>query len=330
MRRNFAFALPLILTATIASPCQADDWLVYTSAQAGVNPSPVVTDTKCSGTRASLSYCGSNATILSNQTALVSSASATNTAPYANILSYQHGDGYASADLASGKLRVSDHAVSQGAYHGEATLGGGNAQFQDSVRFASTLPGPFGVTVHLHVDGSLEGAQQTSFGFSLVGRNVLSGSIRWSDATDGVPSCVGTPGPICTQQASYQTFNVSSGWQQFGPSDFNGTLLVDPRSADYQLSMSLFIGANAEYLRGGVTQTYADFGHTASISFDLPEGVTVNSASGVFLTQQDTAAVPEPATWAMMLAGFGVIGGVMRRIRVGVAPRAARLAFRRS
>ena len=27
------------------------------------------------------------------------------------------------------------------------------------------------------------------------------------------------------------------------------------------------------------------------------------------------AAVPEPATWAMMLAGFGVVGGLARRRR---------------
>jgi hypothetical protein len=31
-------------------------------------------------------------------------------------------------------------------------------------------------------------------------------------------------------------------------------------------------------------------------------------------------AVPEPATWAMMLVGFGVVGGAMRRrVRVVAA-----------
>ena len=28
------------------------------------------------------------------------------------------------------------------------------------------------------------------------------------------------------------------------------------------------------------------------------------------------AAVPEPAAWALMLAGFGIVGGAMRRRRV--------------
>ncbi len=32
-----------------------------------------------------------------------------------------------------------------------------------------------------------------------------------------------------------------------------------------------------------------------------------------------TAAVPEPATWAMMIAGFGLVGGAMRRRKTAVA-----------
>jgi hypothetical protein len=31
-----------------------------------------------------------------------------------------------------------------------------------------------------------------------------------------------------------------------------------------------------------------------------------------------TSAVPEPASWAMMIAGFGVVGGALRRRRVSV------------
>ncbi|TFU00437.1 PEP-CTERM sorting domain-containing protein [Polymorphobacter arshaanensis] len=35
--------------------------------------------------------------------------------------------------------------------------------------------------------------------------------------------------------------------------------------------------------------------------------------------EMDTAAVPEPASWAMLVAGFGVMGGTLRRRRVAVA-----------
>ena len=46
---------------------------------------------------------------------------------------------------------------------------------------------------------------------------------------------------------------------------------------------------------------------------------------GFTLTWSDgqTAAVPEPASWAMMLGGFGMLGGVMRRRRNKAIPNLA-------
>jgi hypothetical protein len=31
-----------------------------------------------------------------------------------------------------------------------------------------------------------------------------------------------------------------------------------------------------------------------------------------------SAAVPEPATWAMLIAGFGLVGGALRRRNTGL------------
>ena len=39
----------------------------------------------------------------------------------------------------------------------------------------------------------------------------------------------------------------------------------------------------------------------------------------VSIPRQDTGAVPEPATWAMMIAGFGLLGARFRRRRVAFA-----------
>ncbi|MFN3371119.1 MAG: PEPxxWA-CTERM sorting domain-containing protein [Sphingomonadaceae bacterium] len=38
----------------------------------------------------------------------------------------------------------------------------------------------------------------------------------------------------------------------------------------------------------------------------------------VLVTQ--TAAIPEPATWAMLIAGFGLVGGALRRRRLAAVP----------
>lgn len=43
---------------------------------------------------------------------------------------------------------------------------------------------------------------------------------------------------------------------------------------------------------------------TGSNAFNLTTGMSFSAATG---------AVPEPATWAMMLLGMGMVGGAMRR-----------------
>lgn len=63
------------------------------------------------------------------------------------------------------------------------------------------------------------------------------------------------------------------------------------------------------------------------------EGMTLDDAGNIYLVSDDgdgenqsylvklsyTGAVPEPASWAMMIAGFGVAGVAMRRRKVAVA-----------
>ena len=67
-----------------------------------------------------------------------------------------------------------------------------------------------------------------------------------------------------------------------------------------------------------------DFGHTATFGFGaLPTGLTFTSESGTFLSAVSgpidpgggVGGVPEPATWAMMILGFGLIGTTARARR---------------
>ena len=73
----------------------------------------------------------------------------------------------------------------------------------------------------------------------------------------------------------------------------------------------------------------SEFGHTFALPtgsdvFNLPGGVTVNAGSYLvnnryFDPSLVSAGVPEPASWALMIAGFGLAGAGLRRRRAAVA-----------
>jgi len=85
-----------------------------------------------------------------------------------------------------------------------------------------------------------------------------------------------------------------------GSSMFDLNSLIDPRS---NWSITDATGIN-------------DAGQIAGWSGDLYSGV----GHALLLTPLSTSAVPEPAAWAMMIAGFGMIGGLARRKPISGAP----------
>ena len=67
-----------------------------------------------------------------------------------------------------------------------------------------------------------------------------------------------------------------------------------------------------------------DYGNTGSFAFgNLAPGLSFTSASGTFLSGN----VPEPASWAMLLAGFGLTGAALRgrRNKSGAMARRRRM-----
>ena len=70
------------------------------------------------------------------------------------------------------------------------------------------------------------------------------------------------------------------------------------------LNVQASLDVSAEAAFNDVAQ--ANFGHTAVVSFDVPEGWTFTSSSGDFLSAPATL-VPEPSSLGLMLAG-GLVG----------------------
>ena len=72
-----------------------------------------------------------------------------------------------------------------------------------------------------------------------------------------------------------------------------------------------------------------DFFSSSIVPGDVPFSgefdYTSSGGSGIQFTSVNfspvMSAVPEPATWAMMIAGFGLVGGTMRRRKTAVATR---------
>lgn len=94
----------------------------------------------------------------------------------------------------------------------------------------------------------------------------------------------------------------------------NGKTLV----GNYTGLGNVFTGGTS-FMDGGVSYSLAEFSYRRDLGNPVSEytatpGGDGNDYNGNFrITAASVGAVPEPATWAMMLAGFGMIGFAARR-----------------
>jgi hypothetical protein len=99
------------------------------------------------------------------------------------------------------------------------------------------------------------------------------------------------------------------------------SFLTTTTEGNFHFGQSFGAGDFASGLSGNIT--FSGLRYTGTLNDYLADGVTsrnyANNAAFYFTTA--TAAVPEPATWLMMIAGFGLVGGAMRRrtAKVGYA-----------
>lgn len=77
---------------------------------------------------------------------------------------------------------------------------------------------------------------------------------------------------------------------------------------------------------GGGAYSFVDYMHTSAIGISVPDNVSWRSRSGVFLSELDVPnGVPEPASWALLIIGFGAVGVSARSRRRLNAPSRARM-----
>ncbi|HLZ75607.1 PEPxxWA-CTERM sorting domain-containing protein [Phenylobacterium sp.] len=147
-------------------------------------------------------------------------------------------------------------------------------------------------------------------------------------------------------------FNVAGGWFQTGNTDtpfglsnnpnLNGSVQLDTTKTgvDTFVSIDWVTGtrtwtladldpssAGADFTGGGLLDfsmdftapgNYVDSNNTAQI-YDGTGGIACNNCVTVTNNPGGGPGVPEPAGWALMIAGFGLAGAALRRRRTGLA-----------
>jgi hypothetical protein len=124
---------------------------------------------------------------------------------------------------------------------------------------------------------------------------VVDGDIEFQSGFFGAPGSIDVG-------ANTITFATNYGGT-YGSGDYNG----------YRLD---FEGLTIKSLTLNQSSTFTplDFSFNGSSVFFNVQGQTANNGSAFFDVEVG-APVPEPSTWAMMLLGFGFVGGAMRSRR---------------
>jgi hypothetical protein len=206
-------------------------------------------------------------------------------------------NGSSNASLAAGEIKLVA-ITSVGFYkngnftHLGSTASG--ASISDTIRIKSNAIGE--AFISLHAEGTVGLTGSLGYDFQVYGGNVISHSslIANDPNTYGYPFIHSTLG-------------------QGAIVGFNGFTIPLPLEVGFN---NYFFQLSATVANNGL------FGNTIGIDLTLPDGTSFTSGSGLLLTTphapilgtiKSVSAVPEPASWSLMLIGFGAVGWGVRR-----------------
>lgn len=194
-----------------------------------------------------------------------------------------------SSDLSSGAVRAKlDTTIG----------GGGNATLSEIFMF--DLPTGM-TTATAHVTWTIEGTNVYGSGGSA---NGLGAFFRFINSSTGNGMIIND-----LNFSNTSNFNLlrQSGFHSFV---YEADVIVNEINR-FRVDSQLFVGLNGS---GSM-----DYGNTSYFNLQLPDGVTLISSSGVLLSNP-ISSVPEPASWAMLIVGFSVVGIAARRRKAVAAP----------
>lgn len=194
------------------------------------------------------------------------------------------------------------------------------ASFQDSVIFTSIDPA----------------ATQADVALTLVLHGLLANQGASQPRLAGGGSFGGSPFDFVLQRSastntSYTGLNLLGGTLNDPNTGLTFAILATPLitvTLGAPIDISIALQASTFAIGSGNFGSVA-FANTFEIpigsnAFQLPPGVTANAGTWLVNNRRidpNAVAVPEPAAWALMICGFGMAGGMLRRKRH--APNAA-------
>lgn len=217
------------------------------------------------------------------------------------------------ANLATGKVGMRSDTA--------GATGSASAGFGDQIQFNIAGASADTVTVigvNLHFDGEIFNTGTAGYTFLFednaarinYSNNPYYGSVNFYAAkiaqnTGGMSvaaygAWIDPPAHTVVSFPGTEGFGVG-----FSPS-FDHTYYFGLRGANPVMNISLLGNVSSGY------DSTANFNNTGAFTFTLPETVTFTSSSGQLLTAP-SGAVPEPASWAMMIIGFAGAGAGVRR-----------------
>jgi hypothetical protein len=188
-----------------------------------------------------------------------------------------------------------------------------------------TLEAPGVQNTTVAVAGQVEGFEGTvspafsGFGVRSANEYGGAGGVGQYGFTDGTGTITIAPAPANFLGLWVSALNSSNGIRLFsGTTELFAANLIEAFNGAGGTS-SYFGNPNPNFLNADSGEAFAYFNFSSDTLFDRVELYGYNGRleldNVVVGTTGGAAAVPEPATWAMMIGGFGLVGGVLRRQR---------------
>jgi hypothetical protein len=235
------------------------------------------------------------------------------TSPVTSATLCSGGAGVAASDAVSsfGHVGVSADTASTSSLPASSFA---SARFTDNLFF--TDPDPTVHTADVSVNLLIEGALLAAGGFNSGSDAEISGYAQIGASLFLFDVFRSSDGSVTTTNPFFTTAGVLGGPSASLTSPFAPVSLTAPTTFVLEFDARSESGGPSASAR-------ADFANTFRLAtdgdaFNLPDGVTVNAGNWLvdnrFIDSLAApAGVPEPASWALMIAGFGLMGATLRR-----------------